>query len=277
MSVQTPTFWCLSSIFHLTKVTWCSLDWSKAEKDEAPASEKNMMKYIWLVQIFFGMCILKIGVSWSNLTVRIFFRWLGAFNHQLESCYAFFFFNSVLHCHKWTWSQRNLQTSSNKISWMQRVEKRAFKFETIWNFMKLLKVVAIRNHISLRKDVYTFSTFYMMLFESLLHIIKQIHLSNLYVETENGKKKHHLFPPGWQPPLQGRVSTPEISWCWWWGRDFLGGEHKKNLHLESVFWCQGQYRIRSCLSVSMLKFRGGYCWWLKSQTTSWDVQNLYSK
>ena len=25
--------------------------------------------------------------------------------------------------------------------------------------------------------------------------------------------------------------------------------------------------------VSMLKFRGGYCWWLKSQTTSWDVQN----
>ena len=112
---------------------------------------------------------------------------------------------------------------------MQRVEKRAFKFETIWNFMKLLKVVAIRNHIFLRKDVYTFSTFYMMLFESLLHIVKQIHLSNLYVETKNGKKKTPPFPPRLATSLAGASFNAWNLMVLMVRQRFFGGRPQKNL------------------------------------------------
>ena len=164
------------------------------------------MKYIWLVttQIFFGMCILKIGVSWSNLTVRTFFQMAWCIqpptrvvqNAFFSSTRCFTAISGLGHMGELAdFQQQNIVDVSGCI----RVEKRAFKFETIWNFMNLLKVVAIRNHIFLRKDVYTLSTFYMMLFESLLHIIKQIHLSNLYVES---KQKN-----GENPPLTPRLAT----------------------------------------------------------------------
>ena len=62
----------------------------------------------------------------------------------------------------------------------------------------------------------------MMLFESLIHIIKQIHLSNLYVETKNGKKKTPFPPRGEFQRLKSHGVDGEAEIFW-------GENTKKNL------------------------------------------------
>ena len=158
----------------------------------------------WQLKYFLECSSRKLGFHDPIWRFAYFFRWLGAFNHQLESCKTPFF--SSTRCftaisglgHKGTC--RLPATKYRGCFWMKSVLSSLKQLETLWNFWKWSQFGIT---FFLRKDVYTFSTFYMMLFESLIHIIKQIHLSNLYVETKNGKKKTPPFPPRLATSLAG--------------------------------------------------------------------------